>query len=106
MLKESMRRISIFVAVATLVACANPGIVQISPDTYILSRTDKGGIFGNPSAMKADVLREANEFAESKSKVAIPLTVHETPLIVGQRFASVEYQFRVVDKNDPEAKRT
>lgn len=106
MLKESMRRISIFVAVATLVACANPGIVQISPDTYILSRTDKSGIFGNPSAMKADVLREANEFAESKSKVAIPLTVHETPLIVGQRFASVEYQFRVVDKNDPEAKRT
>lgn len=97
---------AVFCLATILVACANPGIVQISPDTYLLSRTDKGGIFGNPSAMKAEVLTEANVFAESKGKVAIPLFVHETPLVVGQRFASVEYQFRVVDKNDPEARRT
>ena len=38
-------------------------------------------------------------------KIAIPLSMHETPLIVGARFASVEYQFRVVDKSDPEARR-
>lgn len=106
MLKRSIFPIAAFATVATLVACANPGIAEISPDTYLLSRTDKGGIFGNPSAMKADVLREASKFAESKGKVAIPLSVRETPLVVGQRFASVEYQFRVVDKNDPEAKRT
>jgi Short C-terminal domain len=91
---------------AMLTACANPGISKLSPDTYILSRTDKGGIFGNPSAMKADVLREANEFAESQGKVAIPIGLRETPLLVGRQFASVEYQFRVVEKSDPEAKRT
>ena len=92
------------VAVAVSAGCANPGIVQLSPDTYILSRTDKGGIFGNASAMKAEVIREANDFAASKGKVAIPLYLHETPLAPG-RFASVEYQFRVVDKSDPEARR-
>ena len=90
---------------AIVAGCANPGIVPLSPDTYMLSRTDKGGIFGNASAMKADVIREANEFAASRGKVAIPISMHETPLIVGARFASVEYQFRVVDKNDPEARR-
>jgi len=88
-----------------ITGCANPGVVQLSPDTYMLSRTDKGGIFGNPSAMKADVIREANEFAASQGKVAIPLAVNETPLVVGSRFAFVEYQFRVVDKADPEVRR-
>lgn len=90
---------------AIVTACANPGIVKLSPDTYMLSRTDKGGIFGNASAMKADVIREANEFAAKQHKVAIPLSLNESPMIVGHSFASVEYQFRVVDESDPEAGR-
>ena len=85
--------------------CANPGIVQLSPDTYIISRTDHGGIFGNASAMKIGVIKDANDFAESKGKVAIPVSSRESPMWPGH-FASIEYQFRVVDKNDPEAKRT
>lgn len=93
-------------AAALLAACANPGVTKLSPDTYILSRTDKGGIFGNAAAMKTDVIREANDFAESQGKVAIPIGLKETPMLVGRQLASVEYQFRVVDKSDPEARRT
>lgn len=94
------------IGIVTIVTgCANPGIVPLSPDTYMLYRTDRGGIFGNASAMKADVIREANEFAASQGKIAIPLSMEATPLIAGARFASVEYQFRVVEKNDPEARR-
>ena len=93
------------VMLAALSGCANPGIVPLSPDTYMLSRTDKGGIFGNASAMKADVIREANEFATSQGKVAIPLALNEMPMVVGRGFASVEYQFRVVSPSDPEARR-
>ena len=89
---------------SALMGCANPGIVKISPDTYMLSRTDKGGVFGNASAMKADVIREANEFAESQGKITIPISLNESPMYIGH-FASVEYQFRVVDKSDPEARR-
>ncbi len=85
--------------------CANPGIVQLSPDTYMLSRADRAGIFGNTAALKAGVIKEANEFAQSKGKVAIPISSQETPVYPGH-FATVEYQFRVVDKDDPEAKRT
>ena len=89
---------------AVLMGCANPGIVKLSQDTYMLSRTDKRGVFGNTSAMKADVIREANEFAERQGKVAIPLSMNESPMYIGH-FASVDYQFRVVDKSDPEAGR-
>lgn len=90
---------------AALVAgCANPAIVPLSPDTYMLSRSDKGGIFGNPAAMKADVIQEGNAFAASQGKVAIPLAMSETPMGLG-RLATVEYQFRLVDKSDPEARR-
>lgn len=97
---------SAFSLVCGLIAgCANPGIVQMSPDTYMLSRTDKGGIFGSSAAMKADVIREATEFAAKQGKVAIPLASHEEPLQVGRSFASYEYQFRVVAPNDPEARR-
>jgi hypothetical protein len=102
------RQLALLIGAIALAAtgCANPGIVKLSPDTYMLSRTDKGGVFGNPSAMKADVIREANEFAAKQGKVAIPLSLNESPLQVGRQFASVEYQFRVVDESDPEARRT
>jgi len=85
--------------------CANPGIVKMSPDTYLLSRADHGGIFGNTAKLKAGVIKDATEFAESMGKVAIPLHSNSTPVYPGH-FATFEYQFRVVDKNDPEARRT
>lgn len=85
--------------------CQNPGIVQLSPDTYMLSRDDHAGIFGNIGALKAGVIKDANAFAESRGKVAIPISANTIPNAPG-RFASFEYQFRVVDKNDPEATRT
>ena len=96
----------LYTAFAVLVsACANPGPVQLSPDTYMITRTDKGGVFGNASAMKAQVIADANQFAASKGKVAIPLSSRETPLVVGRGFASFEYQFRVVSPTDPEVRR-
>lgn len=91
--------------VTIVTGCSNPKIVKVAPDTYMLARSDRGGIFGNASAMKADVIREANEFAESQGKIAIPISLEESPLWPG-KLASVEYQFRVVDKSDPDAQRT
>ncbi len=89
-----------------LAGCAsNPGVVQLSPDTYLITKTDKGGIFGNASAMKANVINEANSFAQSKGKIAIPISTHESPMGVGH-FASFDYQFRLVDPNSPDARPT
>ena len=100
-----LTNISLLIIAIFLSNCANPGIVKLSPDTYMLSRADRAGIFGNTAKLKASVIKEANEFAESMGKVAIPLSTNETPVYPGH-FATFEYQFRVVDKDDPEAKRT
>ena len=97
--------ISIIFLAIFLSGCANPGIVKLSPDTYMLSRADRAGIFGNTAKLKASVIKDANEFAASMGKVAIPLSTNETPVYPGH-FATFEYQFRVVDKDDSEAKRT
>jgi len=82
--------------------CANPGIVQISGDTYLLSRADHAGVFGNEAALRAGVIKDANEFAKAKGKVAVPVTTHQTPVYPGH-FATFDYQFMLVDQNDPRA---
>lgn len=89
----------------TLAGCANPEVVQVSPGVYMLSAEDKGGIFGNSARMKANVIRRADEFAASRGKVAIPVTTNETPMHFGH-FATFDYQFRLVDKDSPEATAT
>ena len=61
--------------------------------------------WGNLGEMKAEVYREANAFAESKGKVAITISTKEAPVAWG-RYAFFELRFRLVDKNDPEAKGT
>jgi hypothetical protein len=91
--------------VTMLTACANPVIVRVSPDTYMLAREAHGGIFASAASMKADVLKEASDFAEKQGKVAVPIAVKERPAGIAQ-WAAIEYQFRVVDKNDPEVRRT
>jgi hypothetical protein len=93
------------VAFACLVAgCANPDVVQMSPGVYELSRADHGGIFGNKDALRSSVIRDANAFAESQGKVAIPVAAREHPTGILGDWASYQYDFKIVDKDSPEAK--
>ena len=94
----------LLVAVLCLNSCASSRIVRLSPDTYILSRSSAAGMFVNMSRLKGKVIQEANAFAESKGKIAICLSSNEVRPVHG--FPSFEYQFRVVEKDDPEARRT
>jgi hypothetical protein len=101
---QSLLLLCVICVAVVVLGCANPGIVKLSSDTYLLSRSDRGGAFGNTSRMKADVISEANEFAASQEKIAIPISINESPIYFGH-FASIDYQFRVVDKSDPEAQK-
>lgn len=97
-----MRRLMLLILF--LAGCAsNPGVVQLSPGTYFISREDKAGVFGNASAMKADVIREANEFAAKQGKLAIAVSTQSTDMHPGH-FATFDYQFRLVDPDSPEAR--
>ena len=83
--------------------CSGLAIVPLSSDTYMASKTSAGGIFVSMASIKAEVISAANAFAESKGKVAVPIASEAKPA-VPLRNPSFEYQFRLVDKNSPEAK--
>ena len=100
-------KILLIVYILLLTACANPGVVRLSPDTYMLYREDHAGIFGSSSSLKAGVIEDANAFAAKQNKVAIPISSNFKPMGGGPaQWASFEYQFSVVDKNDPLVRRT
>ena len=69
----------------------------------MLAKEDHAGIFGSMAKLKADVITEANQFAESRGKIALPISVREKP--VGNSpadWATFEYQFKLVDKSSRE----
>lgn len=68
----------------------------------MISRASAGGVFADRGALKARVIQEANAFAASKGKVAVAFGAHETHPAPGQ-MPAFEYQFRLMDKNDPRA---
>lgn len=89
----------------SLAACATADIVPMGADTYMISQTSAGGVFKSMSSLKAGVMTRANEFAEAKGKVAIPVAAKETPSVPG-RMPNFEYQFMLVDRYDPRASGT
>lgn len=97
------RTIFLIASAALLAGCANPGIVKISDNTYMLSKEDHAGMFGNAAKLQADVIGQANAFAESQGKVAVGVSTQSIPAEPG-RFAEFTYEFRVVDKDDPLAR--
>ena len=88
---------------ACLTACANPGIVEVAPDQYLLTRLDPGGLMGNSAALKARVIEEANAFADSKGKRAVPVPLDELPGFPSCNPQVVEYNFRLVDPSQAAA---
>ena len=80
--------------------CANPDIVKVSGNTYILSREDHAGLFGSAPRLKAGVIRDANAFAEKQGKVAVPISAKEHQMGVMGDWASFEYQFKLLEKDD------
>jgi hypothetical protein len=99
------RRLLKFASLAFLVvvsACATSEIIPIGTDSYMIAQTSAGGVFKAMSSLKSEVILRANQFAESKGKIAVPIAAKESPAYPGH-MPSFEYQFRLVDKNDPRA---
>lgn len=82
--------------------CATAPAVPMGNDTYMISQTSAGGVFRSMSSLKTSVIEQANAFAASKGKVAVPIAGKEAPAYPGH-MPSFEYQFRLVDKSDPRA---
>jgi hypothetical protein len=78
------------------------GIVQLSPDSYRLSRVDGVGRFADTAAMKAALLEEASAFAKGQGKVAVPTASHEEAMRAGH-LLTAELEFRLVAPGDAAA---
>lgn len=94
--------LTVLLFVATIGGCATSEVIPMGTDTYMISQTSAGGVFKSMSSLKAEVIKQANSFAESKGKVAVPIAAKESPSYPGH-MPNFEYQFRLVDKEDPRA---
>ncbi len=109
MQKFSLFRLCVILLLTIFMAgCAtNPGIVKTGSGTYTLYKVDYGGIFGNAELLRNGVIAEANAFAESRGKIALPIAAKSHHMSgLPADFASFEYQFRLIDKNDHATIRT
>ena len=82
--------------------CASSGPLQLSANTYMISKTSKAGAFASRGAIQAKVIREANEFAKKQGKVAVATGTEWDRPTTG--FPTFTYQFMLVDPSDPRAK--
>lgn len=86
--------------------CASAKIVQLSPDRYRATVQDFGGVFDLAEPrFKERAISQAMDYAESLGKVAIPLGIQEHAYGLFADWVRVEYEFRLVDKHDPQARR-
>ncbi len=105
--KKALLGITMLLLVAAFTGCKSTDIVQLSPDTYMLTVEDHAGIFGGSAAsLQSRTIREADAFAASKGKIAIPVAMKQNPVGGFRQWPSCQYQFEVLDKNDPTAQRT
>ena len=94
-------------ATVVFAGCSTPGVVQLSPDTYMVTVQDRAGMLSTePAEVKAQAINQAMEFAETKGKNISPVSFEEHAFGLIGEWASVEYRFKLVDKEAPQVKRT
>ena len=94
-------------ALAILVTgCAsNSGVVRTGPDTFMVSRQAATGFSGS-GTLKAEAVREANEYCLSqKKKLQVVNTAEAQPPYILGNFPKAEVQFMCLDANDSELAR-
>ena len=72
-----MKHIVIFL-ILLFTACSSTGVVPMDKGTYMIAQRSAQVGFGPPTAVKADVYKEANEFCAKKQKVVKTLNLKVT----------------------------
>ncbi len=90
------KRISVFLLVIGMAACAPAPFIPVADDTYTVSQTTAGGMFKSMSSLRSEVIVRANEFAATKGKAAVMVEERESPGWPG-KMPSFTYTFRLAD---------
>ena len=106
--RRTIRLVLLLLAVPAVLftGCASAKIVQLSPDRYRATVQNYGGVFDLAEPrFKEQAISQAMDYADGLGKVAIPLSIQEHAYGLFADWVRVEYEFRVVDKSDPQARR-
>ncbi len=103
-MKSLLPIIAAIVLCSSVAVAKDPEIIEISPDTYMIIRDSKAGMFASMDKLKTKVLKQAHEFARSQGKIAIPISERERRPNPG--WPTYEYQFKLVDPDSTEATST
>jgi hypothetical protein len=99
---QGRRIVVLVVSLAFFCGCQSTGVVQVSDNVYKISLKSAGGMFADEVKMRDEVAQQANEFAASKSKVAVEIVTNShRPIALG--LPEVEYVFKLVNKSDVES---
>ena len=90
--------IIIIAFVLILTGCSSPKITSLGNNVYIICSSTAF----NGTSQKTRIIEEANEFAASKGKQAVQVSIKEYHPDVGMG-GQFEYQFRLEDINDKPA---
>jgi hypothetical protein len=89
-------RLAAALLLGSLSHLARADVVEISPDLFLLTTINAGS---SESRLKMDAIREANELAKTRGKVAVPISGRLIPA-VGFGRPIYEYQFRIMSRED------
>lgn len=99
---QSKLVLSVLVMAAALLSACVSDVMQLSENTFMVSKTSSAGAFASKSSMQAKAIKAANEFAAKRGKVAVATGTEWERLPQG--FPTFTYYFKIVDADSAEAK--
>lgn len=94
-----------FVLFASVLGCAaSPGIVQIGPDTYMIS--EQGWIATQSvGELKTTAYQKAGAHCTALGRQLMPVSTNQTPGVLGRSYPEMELQFMCLTPEDYELRR-
>lgn len=93
--------LSFLICIATVLGCASTGVIPVGGNSYMVSKQTATG-FQTAVSIKAEVLREANEFCEKKGLRMIVVSLRTKDGEPGRSYATADLVFKAVRETDTE----
>lgn len=87
---------TVALAALILAGCASSGPLQVGPNTYMITKRSAGGLMTPGVTVKADIIKEANEFCGKSGKQTELVTSDSKNAIPFARTSSAEITFKCV----------
>lgn len=94
--RKEMNKALLALLALGLAGCASSGPIPTGKDTYMITKQSAGGMAVSGAKVKAQILREANDFCASNGKTMELLDSNAKNAIPFARMPSAEISFKCV----------